>query len=376
MKELRILLVGGGSGGHAYPLVAVAQSLREKASVAGISLNLMIMGEGGFIKKAAEENKIPFKIILAGKLRRYPSFQSIFDFLKMPIGFIQSLWYIFWFMPDAVFSKGGYDSVAPAIVSRLYLIPVFIHESDSVPGLANIMISKVSKKVFLSFKAAEKFFNINKVIFTGNPVRKSLMLGDKDAARKFFDLNEARPTVLIMGGSQGAKIINEVILASLIVLTEKFNVIHQCGESQYQAVREGVDAIVQEGTQQYSAPIKKYYRLYPFLDENQLALTYSLSDVIVSRAGAGSLFEIALLKKPSVIIPISQSAGNHQYLNAFEFSLYGGYLIEESNFNRESLMRELNTLLNPEQCAKISERMKTFATPNAADVIAEELLKS
>src|SRR3989338_775414 len=358
MKELRILLVCGGSGGHAYPLVAVAQSLREKASVAGISLNLMIMGEGGFIKKAAEENKIPFKIILAGKLRRYPSFQSIFDFLKMPIGFIQSLWYIFWFMPDAVFSKGGYDSVAPAIVSRLYLIPVFIHESDSVPGLANIMISKVSKKVFLSFKAAEKFFNINKVIFTGNPVRKSLMLGDKDVARKFFDLNEARPTVLIMGGSQGAKIINEVILASLIVLTEKFNVIHQCGESQYQAVREGVDAIVQEGTQQYSAPIKKYYRLYPFLDENQLALTYSLSDVIAYRAGAGSLFEIALLKKPSVIIPISQSAGNHQYLNAFEFSLYGGYLIEESNFNRESLMRELNTLLNPEQRAKISERMK------------------
>ena len=98
MKEFRILLIGGGSGGHAYPLVAVAQSLREKASVAGISLNLMIMGEGGFIKKAAEENKIPFKIILAGKLRRYPSFQSIFDFLKMPIGFIQSLWYIFWFM--------------------------------------------------------------------------------------------------------------------------------------------------------------------------------------------------------------------------------------------------------------------------------------
>lgn len=375
MKELRILLTGGGSGGHVYPLIAVAQSLKEKTSVAGIDLNLMIIGEGDFIERAAKENKIPYKIIFAGKFRRYPSFKNIIDIFKIPLGFVQSLWHIFWFMPDAVFSKGGYGSVAPTIVAKLYFIPVFIHESDSVPGLSNTLIGKISEKVFLSFKTAEKFFDINKVVFTGNPIRKSLMLGNKDSARKLFDLNEVKPTILIAGGSQGAKIINEVILASLIVLTEKFNIIHQCGESQYNLVKEGVDTIIREGTQRYSAPITKYYRQYPFLDENQLALAYSLTDVIVSRAGASNLFEIAQLGKPAIIIPITQSSANHQYLNAFEFSLSGGYLMEESNFNRESLMRELNTLLNPEQYAKISEKIRAFATPDAADVIASHILK-
>lgn len=376
MKEIRILLVGGGSGGHVYPLIAVARSLREKAVIAGIDLKLMMIGEGGFLERAAKENKIPYRTISAGKLRRYSSLETVTDLaVKIPLGFIQSFWHLFWFMPDLVFTKGGYASVPPAIAARFYFIPVFIHESDSVPGLANTVIGKFAEAVFLSFKTAEKHFESSKVIFTGNPVRRVLFQGDKDSARQYFDLHDPRSTVLILGGSQGAKAVNDVVASSLVVMAQKYNVIHQCGESQYEAVKKDFDTILKEGTRQYAAPVQIYYRFYPFLNEDQMALAYALADVVVSRAGAGALFEIAQAGKPAIIIPIPQSPANHQYLNAFEFSLSGGYLMEESDLNRESLMRELELILNPETYAKVSEKIKMFATPYAADKIALELFK-
>ena len=159
LKEFRVLLVGGGSGGHVYPLVAVAKSLREKASRTGVDLKLMMLGEGSFLERAADENGIPFKQIAAGKFRRYLSAENLVDLPKIPLSFFQSFWHLFWFMPDAIFVKGGYASFAPAITAKIFLIPVFIHESDSVPGLANAVLGKIANKVFLSFKSAEKYFS-------------------------------------------------------------------------------------------------------------------------------------------------------------------------------------------------------------------------
>ena len=126
LKEIRILLVGGGSGGHVYPLVAVAQSLTEIASRLQVELRLMMLGDGNFLERAAKDSNIPLRTIIAGKLRRYSSFKTLTDILKIPISFIQSLWYIFWFMPDAVFTKGGYASFAPALVASIFLIQLVI----------------------------------------------------------------------------------------------------------------------------------------------------------------------------------------------------------------------------------------------------------
>lgn len=375
MREIRILLVGGGSGGHIYPLVAVAQSLREKASAQDINLKLMMMGDSVFLERAAKDLNIPFKILFTGKLKRDSAIQALVDLFKIPFGLLQSFIHIFIFMPDAVFVKGSYASVPPAIVARLFFIPVYLHETDSIPGLANAMIGKISNTVFLAYKMAEKHFEGANIIYTGNPVRKSLLNGNKDEARKFFDLPESRPTILVLGGSQGAKAINDAIVSSLVVMTQKYNVIHHCGDSQIDIVKRDVDTIIKEGTQQYSTPIKVYYRMYAFLDEKQLAMAYALADIIITRAG-GALFEIAMLGKPAIVVPITQSASNHQYFNAFEFSLFGGYLMEESNLNRETIVHEIERLLNPEAYAKISAKLKTFSVPNSADIIAEELLKS
>jgi UDP-N-acetylglucosamine--N-acetylmuramyl-(pentapeptide) pyrophosphoryl-undecaprenol N-acetylglucosamine transferase len=377
MKELRILLVGGGSGGHVYPLIAVARALREKAPSLQVELKMMMLGDRGFLEQAAKENSIPYRTISAGKLRRYFSLETVKDIFKIPLSLIQSFWHIFLFMPDAVFTKGGYVSFAPALIARIFFIPVYIHESDSIPGLANTLIGTMARKVFLSFKLAEKYFEGKEVLFTGNPVRKSLAHGDKDAARNFFDLHDLRPTIFVVGGSQGAKAINEVLVSSLVILAKKYNIIHQCGQSQYDSVKKDIDTILTEGTNQYSAPIKIYYRYYPYLNEEQIAMAFALGDIIISRAGSGSLFEIAQAGKPAVIVPLPmpQSANNHQYFNAFEFANYGGVMIEEANFNRDSLMREIEKLLEKEIYLKTIEKIKKFASPEAADKIAEELLK-
>ena len=215
----RILLVGGGSGGHVYPLIAVAHALRQEAQRRGVTLELKILGEGAILERAAQESQIPFQRIMAGKLRRYVSPLVLLDFLKMPIGFLQSLWHVFWFMPDVIFAKGGYASVAPSLVGRLYVIPLFIHESDSAPGLSNRLLGGFARAIFVSFKSSAQHFKNQNIIFSGNPVRKELFAADRSTAFSFFQLDPNIKTLLVLGGSQGAKQINDIILSSLVVLT-------------------------------------------------------------------------------------------------------------------------------------------------------------
>ncbi len=370
----RILLLGGGSGGHVFPLIAVANALKERSQQTGAPLELMILGEGKFIKKAAEENGIVFKSVMAGKLRRYFSLLTLLDIFKIPIGFFQSLWYVFRFMPDAVFAKGGYASLPGALVAKLYFIPLFVHESDSIPGLANGVLGKMAKTVFISFNSSQKYFTAGKAVLTGNPVRKELLAGDRTAAMAKFGLDPGRKTILVVGGSQGAQKINRIILDSLVLLVKDFQIIHQCGESQLQSVKTELEKIIKEGQGEYADAVEKNYKLYPFFNIGDMALAYAAADIIISRAGAGSLFEIAMLGKPAIIIPITNSSSDHQLENAFEFSKFGAAMIEEDNLTPHIIINQIQSLLEPEKYSSISEKLKTFAMPDAADKIAVVLL--
>ncbi|MEK7121670.1 MAG: undecaprenyldiphospho-muramoylpentapeptide beta-N-acetylglucosaminyltransferase [Patescibacteria group bacterium] len=369
----RILLLGGGSGGHVFPLIAVAEALKEKSQQTGIPLELMILGEGKFMEKAAAENGIVFKSVMAGKLRRYLSPLTILDIFKIPVGFFQALWHIFWFMPDIVFAKGGYASLPGALAAKLYFIPLFVHESDSVPGLANRTLSKLAKTVFISFNSSQKYFKVSKTVLTGNPVRKELMVGNRLAAMAKFGLNPNLKTILVAGGSQGAQKINRIILDSLVLLVKDFQIIHQCGESQFQSVKTESEKIIKEGEGEYADAVKANYKLYPFFDMNDMALAYAAADIIISRAGAGSLFEIAMLGKPAIIIPITNSTSNHQLKNALEFSKFGASMTEEQNLTPHIIISQINSLLQPDKYNSISEKLKTFGTPDAAQKIAEQL---
>ncbi len=372
MATKRILLIGGATGGHAYPLIAVAQALRERAQQQGIDLKLLIIASGDLIEKAAAEQSIPFKRITAGKLRRYFSFLTVLDVFKVPISFIQSLWHVFWFMPNAVFSKGGYDSVAPGLVAWLFFIPLYIHDSDAVPGLANRFMARFAKAIFISFASSAAYFK-GAAVLVGNPVRKELFSGTRSLALEFFRFSADKKTLLILGGSQGAQEINNVILASLVDLTKEYQVIHQCGPGQYDAFGKEVERLTTEGEGSYAGAIRANYRLTPFLDAKELALAYAACDLIVARAGS-SVFEFAMAGKPVIVIPLANSGSGHQLANAMEFSKYGAVIVEGANMTPHILLNQIQLLLEPERFAQVSQQIRSFAAPDAADKIASAII--
>ena len=372
----RVLLLGGGSGGHVFPLIAVANALKERSQQAGVSLELMVLGEGQFMQKAAVENGLVFKPVMAGKLRRYFSLLTLLDIFKIPLGFFQALWHVFWYMPDVVFAKGGYASLPGVFVAKLYFIPLFVHESDSVPGLTNRVLGKLAKAVFISFASSEKYFKAGRTVLTGIPIRKELMSGDQEAAMAKFALNPSLKTILVAGGSQGAQKINQIILDSLVLLVKDFQIIHQCGESQLKSVQSELEKIIKEGQGEYADAVKTNYKLFPFFNTNDMALAYAAADIIISRAGASNISEIAMLGKPAIIIPITNSSSDHQVENALEFSKFGAAMIEEQNLTPHIVINQIQSLLEPERYNVVSEKLKTFAMPDAADKIASALLPS
>ncbi|OGN27658.1 MAG: undecaprenyldiphospho-muramoylpentapeptide beta-N-acetylglucosaminyltransferase [Candidatus Yanofskybacteria bacterium RIFCSPLOWO2_01_FULL_49_17] len=367
----RILLVGGGTGGHVFPLVAVAEALKQLDP----SVDLVALGEGPFMGQAIAGAGIPYHSILAGKMRRYFSFWNILDPFKTLIGFVQSLWWLWFYMPDMVFCKGGYVSFPPALAAKLYFIPIYTHESDSTPGAANSIIGKLAKMVFISFESTAKFFKEGKTKLVGNPVRPALLNGNHDAALQSFNLRADKKTIFVAGGSLGSKHINEAILESLVQLVQQFQVIHQCGQSQLADVQSVVEKTEKEGEASYGAVIKDNYRLYPFLTAEQMAMAYAAADVVISRGGSSAIFELAALGTPAIIIPLStQASRGDQVYNAAEFQKFGAVMIEESNLTSHILINQIEELLQPAKYQQVSQSIKQFAKPEAANIIANTLL--
>lgn len=371
----RIALVGGGTGGHVFPLVAIARKLREIGQQQGIDVKIQFVGSGRFLKQAAKEAGVPFRSVLSGKRRAYSSSRNFTDILKMPFGLVQALWHLFFFMPDVVLVKGGHGSLLPGLAAIFYMIPLFVHESDSIPGKANKTLSRFAKKIFTSFESAAGAFPGKDVQLVGNPVREELLNGERVEAVQYFKLDTLEKTILFLGGSQGAKALNEAVLNSVVSLTEGFQVIHQTGQNNFQEVSQRAATIVKEGEGKYGPQVQRRYRAYPFLDAREMSLAYAMADVVVARAGAVTIAELAALGKPSVVIPLPYAASDHQRNNAYEFQKYGAVVIEEDNLTTNILIDQIkNILSDSEKYANLSASIKSFAKPQAAELIAGELL--
>ncbi|MCK4891033.1 MAG: undecaprenyldiphospho-muramoylpentapeptide beta-N-acetylglucosaminyltransferase, partial [Candidatus Pacebacteria bacterium] len=328
---MKVLLTGGGTGGHIMPILAVIKKLKNE------NVDFLFIGPKSNFNKIIKKEGVKVKTINAGKLRRYLSIKNLFDTIKIPIGFIQSLYIIYNYKPDIVFSKGGYASVPPVLAAWIFRIPVITHESDTVPGLANKIVSKFASKIFVSFSDSKKYFVSNKIIYTGNPIREEILNGDKNKAKKIFDLKENIPTILIFGGSQGAKKINEMVLKILPKVLDGTQIIHVCGKNNYIELKNEIEKL--------NIKNKHRYKVYPFLTD-KLKDAYALCNVVISRAGANSLSEIIALEKPGIIIPLSSSANDHQMENAKFFAEKGMViLIKEENLTVDIMIKELSKIL-------------------------------
>ena len=336
---MRILFTGGGSGGHIFPIIAVRQTFNTLIELPekDREISFYYLGPDKFAKESLKKEKIEARFILSGKLRRYFNLGGPIDLIKLILGVVQSLFYLFVWMPDIIFSKGGYGSIPVVFVGWIYKIPIILHESDSVPGLANRFLAKFAKKIIISFPASGQGFgkHRNKTILIGNPIRKELTEGNTEKGKQLFKVSSNKPVLLILGGSQGAQKINEMVLNTLPRLLEVAEIIHVSGEFDYENV---LAETIKDPT----------YHLYSFLDAEELKHAYALADLILNRAGAGSIFEIAACGKPSILIPLPNSAGNHQRKNAYDFANIGkqtdgerAIILEQENLTPNIFIEEM-----------------------------------
>ena len=362
---MRIVLTGGVTGGHLTPLVAVAKKIQEKVP----EVEFIFIGPKGKLEEEiiGREN-IPIRNILTGKLRRYFSLKNFVDFFRVPLGIIQALWWLLVYMPDAIFSKGGAASFPVVVAGWLYRIPILTHESDANPGLANSIIGKFSTRVAVAYSEAEKYFPAEQVVLTGNPLRENITQGDVQKARSLFGLTESRKTILILGGSQGAASINARILRILPDLLRKYQVIHQTGEANFSEVEHRAGEMgIKNGREGYHA--------VGFLKE-ELLDALAVADLVISRAGATAIAEIAANKKPAIIIPLENSAGDHQRMNAYSLARAGGCVVmEENNMGKHMLLEKIDQIMNDESLRnKLITNIGKFYHPEAAEKIANGIL--
>ncbi len=361
---MKIVFTGGGTAGHLFPILAIIRELRNVYP--GTNLKIYYAGpKSQHGEVLLSQENVMVVDILCGKIRRYRSFKNIGDIFKVPLGIIQSIFWLFFTAPDVVFSKGGYGSFPVAMASGFLRIPFILQESDIAPGLASKVTSKWALEIFTSFPDTE-YFPKDKTICLGNPIRLSLLNGNKEQAKELFKLNN-KPLLLILGGSQGSQIINQLILEILPDLKE-FEIIHQTGIANQKQTQAEANVVL-------SKEQKPFYHCLAFLNEKQLKNALAASDLVISRAGSGAIFEIASAGKPMVLIPLIGSAQDHQAKNAYKIAEVGaGEVIEEQNLKPHLFVQRVKSLFSsPETLAIMAENSKAFSRPKATTTIANYL---
>ena len=371
-KKIRILLAGGGTGGHIYPLVAVAKELCKLTIEAGADPDIRYFGDPESFKFYLEDNDIRIVKIAASKWRRYFDIGNFLDIFKFFFGVIQGLWKIYWFMPHVCFSKGGPGALSVIAVCRFYAIPLIIHESDAVPGLTNKYSVKAARLIELAFAGAKDYFKTKiEMHLVGNPVREEILSAPTDKMVKAeFGFNPAQPVILILGGSQGAERLNNFIFENIETLAQKFQILHQLGPNNFDIYKKEYDFMYRA-----RPDLKNRYVFRPYFDRD-IGKAYAAADIVVARAGAGLIFEVAALGKPSILIPLPESANNHQVHNAYEYEKAGAaVVIEEENLLSGLLINQIEKILTDKnKYAQMSEAARKFYVPDSAKMIAEDIL--
>ncbi len=367
---MKIILTGGGTGGHFYPIIAVAEALKKVVEDQKlVSPQLYFMSNAPYSEELLMENHLTFLPVKAGKIRRYFSVRNFTDLFKTAWGIVQAVWQLYLIYPDVIFAKGGYTSFPAVFASRLLRIPLIIHESDSKPGRVNAWAGKFARRIAVSYPEAVRHFQADKTAVTGNPIRESIKQPIINGAREFLELEPEVPVIMILGGSLGAVRINDTLIDILPELLKKYQVIHQVGRDNYVDAKGRTDLILAGND------LQKRYKIYDTLNATAMRMAAGVTSLIISRAGS-TIFEIANWGIPSIIIPIPQTISHDQYENAFTYARSGGAIVvEEKNLTPSILMSEINRLMDNEPLRQeMGRNAKAWSKPDAAETIAKEII--
>ncbi len=376
MKKFRVVFTGGGSGGHIYPLIAVAEALQRRLAELTAPAEFHYLGPKDAYSALIAQKGVIMHPIASGKLRRYASADNFLDAPKFVIGFLQALWKLYLIMPDAVFSKGGTGALPVVAAAWFYRIPVAIHDSDAQPGLTNRASARFASRVFLAFPRAAAFFDPERTMVVGAPLRAEL-LGDpieRGAAKEIMGFDKAQPLTLVLGGSQGAQRINEFVLANLPQFVAETQIFHQTGAANFADVEELSRAALQS-----VPPTSFRYVPVAYLSGeqgNDMATALAAADVVVARSGS-SVCEFARFGLPAILIPLAESANDHQRIDAYEFADAGAAIvIEEANLLPGIFFGELKKIIEDNDLRmQMSAASAKFFIPGAAEKIADELIR-
>ena len=327
----RIVLTGGGTAGHVIPHLALLPYLQAR------QWQVTYIGSAhGIEKQLADAAGVPFRAIASGKLRRYFSFRNVSDMFKVCFGIWQALWLLLFIRPRLVFSKGGYVSVPVVIAAALLRIRIVTHESDLSPGLATRIIARFATEVWTAFDETQ--VKARKVQRVGIPIRDELREGDVARGRQMCGFKEGRRTLLIMGGSLGSQRINNVVATIAVELVSDYQVIHIIGAGNQPALSHS------------------RYRVFPFVNRDFTHLL-SLADMVISRAGANSIFEFLVLCKPMLLIPLDAGSRGDQIENAACFARKGfAHVLAEKDLSGAKLLTAIAELEKAADAIRAKQR--------------------
>lgn len=368
---MRLLITGGGTGGHTYPALTTLSALQRRQVPHDV---LWVGTAAGLEARITAEHGIPFKSITTGKLRRRPNLRelgtNIVDVFRIPLGVAQAVGHAARYLPDVVLSTGGYVAVPIGVAAKLIRRPLVMHEQTTVVGLANRILARLATTIAVSHESSIGYLPESvrsRVVVTGNPVRPELLHGNKAAAYDLFGLTFEVPLIYVTGGAQGSKQINTLIAEVLPRLLPHAQLVHQCGPAWIEQMR----AI--------SLPpeLADRYHPVPYVGA-ELPDLLAAADVVIARSGAGTVSELTAVGKPSVLIPLIPTGGDEQRKNA-------GYLAEngaarallEPHPTGELLLESLMPLLaDPELRATMAEAARKLGRVDAAEALCDVLLRA
>jgi UDP-N-acetylglucosamine--N-acetylmuramyl-(pentapeptide) pyrophosphoryl-undecaprenol N-acetylglucosamine transferase len=368
-QELRLAITGGGTGGHVLPALAVVDELRRRGALADV---IWIGSREGVERRAAEEAGIRFIAIPTGKLRRYLSLRNVTDAARVPLGVLFARRALATFRPNVILSTGGFVSV-PAVVAARGIAPILTHEQTAILGLANRINARFADTLAVSHPTTASLASRlhRHVVVTGNPVRSGLTAGDRSRGLRVLGFDDRLPVVYVTGGARGASPINLRIAALLPGILDRAQIVHQTGP-----LRANPDAgNLTQLRESLSATVRHRYRVVEFIGD-ELPDVYSAADLVVGRAGAGTIAELSYVGLPAILVPLPGARGDEQARNAQVLGDAGAAIvIEQSNATPERLQTEILDLLeDPDRRARMSSAARSVARPDAAARLADELL--